>query len=86
MTGLVGAAGGFGGFLLPSLMGYTRDITEGYAAGLVIVSIAFAGGALVLLYLGSVWRRTWPLEAAARAGLFSNGMVSETHSLPYATD
>lgn len=86
MTGLVGAAGGFGGFLLPSLMGYTRDATGGFVAGLAIVSSAFIAGLFVLFYLGSVWRRRWPAEAAERAGLFSNGIVSDTAAVPYATD
>jgi NNP family nitrate/nitrite transporter-like MFS transporter len=86
MTGLVGAAGGFGGFLLPSVMGYTRDMTGGFTVGLVMVSGAFFAGVFVLLYLGSVWRRTWPADAAERAGLLSSGMAPATAAAPYATD
>ena len=33
VTGIVGAAGGLGGFFLPTLLGMTRDYTGGYAAG-----------------------------------------------------
>ena len=35
VTGIVGAAGGLGGFFLPTLLGMTRDYTGGYAAGLL---------------------------------------------------
>ncbi len=39
VTGLVGAAGGFGGFVPPLLMGYIYGRTESYALGLWLLSI-----------------------------------------------
>jgi nitrate/nitrite transporter NarK len=46
MTGVVGAAGGFGGFLLPSLFGLLKDATGNFACGFLILNICFlAGGA-----------------------------------------
>ncbi len=34
VTGIVGAAGGLGGFFLPTLLGAAKDVTGGYAPGL----------------------------------------------------
>ena len=69
LTGLVGAAGGFGGFLLPSLLGFMKDLTGSFSAGFFILSAAFLAGSLALVYLKNVWTRTWPADAAQRAGL-----------------
>jgi len=59
MTGLVGMAGGIGGFYLASSLGYSKQLTSSYQAGLLI----FAGLAIVaLLGLTAVktrWRTTW---------------------------
>lgn len=59
MTGLVGMAGGIGGFYLASSLGYSKQITGSYKIGLLV----FAALAIVaLLGLGSVktrWRTTW---------------------------
>jgi len=59
MTGLVGMAGGVGGFYLASSLGYSRQLTGSYQAGLLI----FATLALIALVgLSSVkmrWRTTW---------------------------
>ena len=59
MTGLVGMAGGVGGFYLASSLGYAKQITGSYQIGFVI----FAGLAvLALVGLSSVktrWRTTW---------------------------
>lgn len=59
MTGLVGMAGGVGGFYLASSMGYSKQITGSYQLGLTIfASLAV----LALIGLSSVktrWRTTW---------------------------
>jgi NNP family nitrate/nitrite transporter-like MFS transporter len=59
MTGLVGMAGGVGGFYLASSLGYSRQWTGSYQTGLLI----FAGLALVALTgltaVKSRWRTTW---------------------------
>jgi NNP family nitrate/nitrite transporter-like MFS transporter len=59
MTGLVGMAGGVGGFYLASSLGYSKQITGSYQAGFLV----FAGLAgLALIGLTSVktrWRTTW---------------------------
>ncbi|WP_380877930.1 MFS transporter [Sphingomonas sp. DBB INV C78] len=59
MTGLVGMAGGVGGFYLASSLGFAKQVTGTYQSGFLI----FAGLALVaLIGLSSVkrkWRTTW---------------------------
>src|SRR5690606_36970225 len=59
MTGLVGMAGGVGGFYLASSLGYSRQATGSYMLGFMV----FAALALVaLIGLSSVktrWRTTW---------------------------
>jgi NNP family nitrate/nitrite transporter-like MFS transporter len=59
MTGLVGMAGGVGGFYLASSLGYAKQMTGSYQLGFLI----FAGLAFTaLIGLTSVktrWRTTW---------------------------
>jgi NNP family nitrate/nitrite transporter-like MFS transporter len=66
MTGLVGMAGGIGGFYLASSLGYSKGMTGNYQAGFLI----FAGLCLVaLIGLTSVktrWRTTWGAVTLAR--------------------
>jgi NNP family nitrate/nitrite transporter-like MFS transporter len=69
MTGIIGAAGGFGGFLLPSILGTLKDRTGAYSAGFGILAACAFVGFGVLLYLKGIWRTTWPAKAARRAGL-----------------
>ena len=67
MTGLVGMAGGIGGFYLASSLGYSRQITGSYQLGLVI----FAGLAVIALLglslVKSRWRTTWGSAAMTTA-------------------
>ncbi len=66
MTGLVGMAGGIGGFFLASSLGFSKGMTGNYQAGFMI----FAGLCLVALAgLTSVktrWRTTWGAATLAR--------------------
>jgi NNP family nitrate/nitrite transporter-like MFS transporter len=71
VTGVVGAAGGLGGFLLPSALGVVRDATGSYAFGLVGCAVAFLGGMIVLLELGARWTHRWDDHAVQRAGVYS---------------
>ena len=67
MTGLVGMAGGIGGFYLASSLGYSKQLTGSYQIGLTI----FATLAVVALFgLSTVkarWRTTWGSAAMTTA-------------------
>lgn len=68
MTGLVGMAGGLGGFFLASSLGYSKELTGDYQLGLLVFA---ALGLLALAGLYGVrtrWRTTWgaPHMTAAR--------------------
>jgi MFS transporter, NNP family, nitrate/nitrite transporter len=69
MTGIVGAAGGLGGFFLPSLLGTMKDRAGSFGIGFAVLATISACGLVSLLSLRRHWRRTWPREAVVRAGL-----------------
>ena len=71
VTGIVGAAGGLGGFFLPSVLGAIRDSYGTYAPGLVLFTAAFVAGTLVLLELGNRWSRRWNETAIRQTGVYS---------------
>ncbi len=59
MTGMVGMAGGVGGFYLASSLGYSKQLTGSYQSGLLVFA-ALAVFALVgLSAVKSRWRTTW---------------------------
>jgi len=67
MTGMVGMAGGIGGFYLASSLGYAKQLTGSYQIGFMV----FAGLAIMaLLGLQGVktrWRTTWGSSAVTSA-------------------
>jgi NNP family nitrate/nitrite transporter-like MFS transporter len=71
VTGLVGAAGGLGGFFLPSLLGVVKDSTGSYRAGLLLCAAVFAAGTAAFLEAGARWTAHWEPRVAGRAGVFS---------------
>ena len=71
MTGIVGAAGGLGGFLLPSLLGLLKEQLGTYGAGFLVLATAalVALAALRLLYrFEAGWRTVWQDRVTARSG------------------
>ncbi len=71
VTGVVGAAGGLGGFFLPTMLGVAKDATGSYGAGLMLFALAFLAGALVLLELGVRWTVRWDPHMVRRSGVYS---------------
>jgi NNP family nitrate/nitrite transporter-like MFS transporter len=70
VTGIVGAAGGLGGFFLPSMLGAVRDVVGTYAPGLLLLAFAFLAGAAGLLHVGSAWAAQWPAASVKQSGIF----------------
>jgi NNP family nitrate/nitrite transporter-like MFS transporter len=71
ITGLVGAAGGIGGFFLPSTLGMFKDRAGSYGAGFDFYAVLFFLAAPLLLELGRKWHASWREEVVAQAGIFS---------------
>jgi MFS transporter, NNP family, nitrate/nitrite transporter len=59
MTGLVGMAGGIGGFYLASSLGYSREITGSYQTGFMIFAALAVLALIGLTGVKQRWRTTW---------------------------
>ena len=59
MTGLVGMAGGVGGFYLASSLGYSRQLTGSYQVGLTIFASLGIVALIGLSFVKNRWRTTW---------------------------
>mgnify|MGYP001610150085 CR=1 FL=1 len=79
ITGIVGAAGGVGGFILPNLLGSLKDLTGSFGGGFCAFAIVALGSAGALLYVSRAWQSAFvgrgglaaalvpvPVEAEAR--------------------
>lgn len=73
-TGVVGAVGGLGGFLLPLVLGNIKQTTGSFSLGFVALAVMAVGAFVMLRILVTAradWRASWrraPVEAAASAG------------------
>lgn len=59
ISGLVGAAGGVGGFLLPSMLGLFRDLSGTYATGFALFAAVCV---LIVPVVVVLWRPRLPIE------------------------
>jgi NNP family nitrate/nitrite transporter-like MFS transporter len=66
MTGLVGAGGGFGAFLLATSLGWSKGVTGSYSAGLTAFAALCIIALVGLTLVKKRWRTTWGALAAAR--------------------
>ncbi len=64
VTGLVGAAGGLGGFFLPSWLGLVRELTGTYAGGFVVLAVLCFWGMSLMIAVAGGWRLTWAASAS----------------------
>ncbi|MBO0795554.1 MAG: hypothetical protein J2P36_32075, partial [Ktedonobacteraceae bacterium] len=60
-TGIIGAAGGLGGFFLPTLLGSIKQFTGSFASGLFLLAL-IALAALVILRLLMIFQEGWRLS------------------------
>jgi NNP family nitrate/nitrite transporter-like MFS transporter len=64
VTGLVGAVGGLGGFVLPTMLGTVRQHTGSFAVGFFVLAVVASGAALALRILLSA-RGKWATAMVA---------------------
>ncbi len=67
MTGLVGMAGGVGGFYLASSLGYSKQITGSYQFGLTMFAALAVAALIGLSAVKARWRTTWGSAAMTSA-------------------
>jgi NNP family nitrate/nitrite transporter-like MFS transporter len=68
LTGIVGAAGGVGGFFLPNLLGGLKKWTDTFAGGFLIFAVVGFGCAALLTVVSRSWEGTF----VGRGGLAAN--------------
>lgn len=66
VTGLVGAAGGIGGFFLAKTLGWSKVMTGGFAPGFWMFAGLAALGLFGLALVRTRWRTTWGAVSGAR--------------------
>jgi NNP family nitrate/nitrite transporter-like MFS transporter len=71
ITGIVGAAGGLGGFFLPSALGALKDMFGSYGTGLFCFALLITISVGMLLEFGVGWTTSWSPSALKRAAVFS---------------
>ena len=59
MTGIVGAAGGLGGFFLPNLLGTLKKLTGSFGPGFLSFALTGIVCAGALLMLRTAWERSF---------------------------
>lgn len=55
ITGVVGAAGGLGGFFLPTLLGFFKDVAGSYGVGFMVFAFASLGALGILRMVQEGW-------------------------------
>jgi len=71
ITGIVGAAGGLGGFFLPSTLGTLKDISGSYGTGLLCFAFLVSAAIVLLLEFGVKWQSAWTSAALDRTKVFN---------------
>jgi NNP family nitrate/nitrite transporter-like MFS transporter len=66
MTGLVGFAGGLGGFFLAKALATSKGMTGGFGAGFLLFAVLALLGVGGLTLVKHRWRTTWGAVSGAR--------------------
>jgi MFS transporter, NNP family, nitrate/nitrite transporter len=69
VTGIIGAAGGLGGFFLPSALGYLKGSMGTFGAGFIGFAVGAVACIALMAILHPLWRRAGWLAAGGRAVL-----------------
>jgi NNP family nitrate/nitrite transporter-like MFS transporter len=77
ITGIVGAAGGLGGFFLPTLLGSLKQHTESFAGGFLVFGLVGCFGcAAALVYVSRAWEGVFVERGGLAASLVSEKATS----------
>ncbi|MCX7702085.1 MAG: NarK/NasA family nitrate transporter [Gemmataceae bacterium] len=79
VTGVVGAAGGLGGFFLPTILGSLKQATQSFAGGFLLFAVVGGMAAVAMMWKA----RQWTVKAAhRRPGNQPTPAAAATMSLP----
>ncbi|MFN3598985.1 MAG: MFS transporter [Aquificaceae bacterium] len=80
MAGIIGAAGGFGGFYLPTVLGMVKEATGSYSTGFFLFSMIALAALVLLRLVHSQWMEwahvRYDYEKDMLVGIAPNGRVS----------
>jgi len=82
LTGIVGAAGGLGGFFLPSILGSLKDNFGSYSIGLFCFAALLTVTVFLLLEFGVHWQSSWSRTALIRAQIFAYRKGTQRSQIP----
>jgi NNP family nitrate/nitrite transporter-like MFS transporter len=68
MTGIVGAAGGLGGYALPLILGNLYKATGSYAPGFITISLIVGAALTLIIVMHMKWKNTWLRVSTANTG------------------
>ncbi len=66
MTGIIGCAGGLGGFMLIKTLGWSKGAFDGYMIGFLIFAVLVAVAIASMSLVKTRWRTTWGIQAGGR--------------------
>jgi NNP family nitrate/nitrite transporter-like MFS transporter len=82
ITGIVGAAGGIGGFFLPNLLGTLKEYTGSYAGGFLIFGVVGCFScAAALLYVSRGWEGVFVGQGGLASQVVGETALSESTEL-----
>jgi NNP family nitrate/nitrite transporter-like MFS transporter len=70
ITGIVGAAGGIGGFILPNVLGSLKHLTGSFGTGFCVFSLGAFGAAGALVHVSHAWQTAF-VERGGLAAVLS---------------
>lgn len=85
MTGVVGSAGGIGGFLLPFALGSLKGTMGTFGAGFIGFAIAALGCAGLMLALSPRWQQAGWLGAGGKAAQTGSFHIEENRTMTMPT-
>ncbi len=73
VTGVVGAAGGLGGFFLPTVLGSLKQLTHSFAGGFLLFAVVGGLAAVAMVWKARAWYRqtadqNWSEQSVPRLG------------------
>jgi MFS transporter, NNP family, nitrate/nitrite transporter len=68
ISGIVGAAGGLGGIVLPNVLGSLRQLPQSYSSGFLAFALIGTLGAVALSFVGWTWEGMFPGKGGAAVG------------------